>query len=68
MCAISCTATVRKDAVRWRERNGKRPWLAGLVIERMCALIDMNCGVGEDSWESFALQRINPVNPKGNQS
>ena len=28
----------------------------------------LNCGAGEDSWESFALQEIKPVNPKGNQS
>ena len=28
----------------------------------------LNCGVGEDSWESFVLQEIKPVNPKGNQS
>ena len=32
----------------------------------------LNCGVGEDSWESFGLQgdpKGNPkVNPKGNQS
>ena len=27
----------------------------------------LNCGVGEDSWESLGLQG-NPVNPKGNQS
>lgn len=40
-------ATVRKDAVRWRERNGKRPWLAGLVIERMCALIDVSALVAQ---------------------
>ena len=26
------------------------------------------CGVGEDSWESFGLQGIQPVYPKGNQS
>ena len=25
----------------------------------------LNCGVGEDSWESFEIQ---PVHPKGNQS
>ena len=24
----------------------------------------LNCGVGEDSWESFGLQEIQPVNPK----
>ena len=28
----------------------------------------LNCGVGEDSWESFGLQEIKPLNPKGNQS
>ena len=26
-----------------------------------------NCGAGEDSWESLALQEIKPVNPKENQ-
>ena len=28
----------------------------------------LNCGVGEDSWESLGLQQIQPVYPKGNQS
>ena len=28
----------------------------------------LNCGVGEDSWESLELQDIKPVHPKGNQS
>ena len=28
----------------------------------------LNCGVGEDSWESLGLQEIQPVNPKGTQS
>ena len=27
----------------------------------------MNCGVGENSWESLRLQEIQPVHPKGNQ-
>ena len=27
----------------------------------------LNCGVGEDSWESLG-QEIKPVNPKGNKS
>ena len=31
-------------------------------------LMLLNCGVGEDSWESFGLQEIKPVNSKGNQS
>jgi len=28
--------------VKWRTANGKRPWLAGTVIERMCALLDID--------------------------
>ena len=28
----------------------------------------LNCGVGEDSWESLGLQEIKPVHPKGDQS
>ena len=28
----------------------------------------LNCGVGEDSWESLGLQETQPVHPKGNQS
>ena len=31
-------------------------------------LMLLNCGVGEDSWESLALQGIQPVHTKGNQS
>ena len=28
----------------------------------------MNCGVGEDSWESLDCKEIQPVHPKGDQS
>ena len=28
----------------------------------------LNCGVGEDSWESLGLQGIQPAHPKGDQS
>ena len=31
-------------------------------------LMLLNCGAGEDSWESLGLQEDQPVNPKGNQS
>jgi len=30
------------DAVKWRQDRSKRKWLAGTVIEHMCALIDAN--------------------------
>ena len=31
-------------------------------------LMLLDCGVGEDSWESLGLQEIQPVPPKGDQS
>ena len=31
-------------------------------------LMLLNCGVGENSWESLGLQGIKPVHPKGDQS
>lgn len=33
------TELLNSDKVRWREKAGKRPWLAGMVKEKMCALI-----------------------------
>ena len=33
-----------------------------------CGVELLNCGVREDSWESFGQNEIQPVNPKGNQS
>ncbi|QUJ69143.1 chemotaxis protein CheW [Photobacterium sp. GJ3] len=36
------TETLTKQNVRWREKAGKRPWLAGMVKEKMCALIHVN--------------------------
>jgi purine-binding chemotaxis protein CheW len=33
------TELIRPDEVRWRSTAGKRPWLAGMVKEKMCALI-----------------------------
>lgn len=31
-----------KDKVRWRSDRSLRPWLAGTVIDQMCALIDID--------------------------
>jgi purine-binding chemotaxis protein CheW len=30
------------DDVRWRGERSKRPWLAGTVVEHMCALLDVS--------------------------
>lgn len=35
------TVNLTIDDVKWRESTGKRPWLAGMVKEKMCALVDV---------------------------
>lgn len=35
------TVTLGKEDVKWRENSGKRPWLAGMVKDKMCALVDV---------------------------
>lgn len=39
--AVDRSISLTPDQVRWRTSLGKRPWLAGTVIEHMCALIDV---------------------------
>lgn len=36
------TVTLKQDDVKWREAAGKRPWLAGLIKQHMCALLDVD--------------------------
>jgi purine-binding chemotaxis protein CheW len=31
-----------QDEVKWLDSSEKRPWLAGLVKEKMCALLDVS--------------------------
>lgn len=41
-CEEICdTLTLSYDAIKWRRESNKRPWLAGTVIDQMCALIDV---------------------------
>lgn len=37
---IAEVITLEPEQVRWRSSRSKRPWLAGTVIEHMCALLD----------------------------
>ena len=30
------------EQIKWRSQQGKRPWLAGTVIDHMCALLDVS--------------------------
>ncbi len=36
---LAGTETLKSDQIRWRETAGKRPWLSGMVKDKMCALI-----------------------------
>jgi len=35
------TVTLEQEDVKWLDEPSKRPWLAGLVKDRMCALLDV---------------------------
>jgi purine-binding chemotaxis protein CheW len=35
------TVTLEQEDVKWLDNSSKRPWLAGLVKNRMCALLDV---------------------------
>ncbi|PIE43581.1 MAG: chemotaxis protein CheW [Gammaproteobacteria bacterium] len=37
---VAQAITLAPEKVRWRTQRSKRPWLAGTVIEHMCALVD----------------------------
>jgi len=36
------TVILKQDEVKWLDTPNKRPWLAGLVKNKMCALLDVN--------------------------
>jgi purine-binding chemotaxis protein CheW len=38
--SIVCTLDVSKEDIKWRDNIATRPWLSGLLKERMCGLID----------------------------
>lgn len=38
---VAQSFTLRPEEVRWRTGRSRRPWLAGTVIDHMCALIDV---------------------------
>lgn len=38
---VSRSIRLQPDEVKWRSERSQRPWLAGTVIEHMCALLDV---------------------------
>ncbi len=39
--SVAQSFSLTPEEVRWRTDRGKRPWLAGTVIDHMCALMDV---------------------------
>ncbi len=39
--AVDKSFRVQPDDVRWRTERSKRPWLAGTLVDQMCAVLDM---------------------------
>ncbi|MFJ5300371.1 CheW domain-containing protein [Pseudomonas sp. NPDC088368] len=39
---VSRSLRLEPDEIKWRTHRGQRPWLAGTVIEHMCALLDVS--------------------------
>jgi purine-binding chemotaxis protein CheW len=35
------TVMLDPERIRWRGQRSKRPWLAGTLIDQMCALFDI---------------------------
>ena len=40
--ALVNTYVLEQDDVKWREAEGKRPWMAGLIKKHMCVLLDVD--------------------------
>lgn len=39
---VSRSLRIDPSEIKWRTQRGQRPWLAGTVIEHMCALLDVS--------------------------
>lgn len=39
--SVNQPITLEPDAIKWRTDRSKRPWLAGIIKEQMCALLDI---------------------------
>jgi purine-binding chemotaxis protein CheW len=38
---VSRSIRLDPNEIKWRSQRSQRPWLAGTVIEHMCALLDV---------------------------
>jgi purine-binding chemotaxis protein CheW len=40
--SLKGTITLEKDAVRWRSGAARRPWYAGIIVEKLTVLLDVD--------------------------
>ncbi len=40
--SVEDAVTLEPDQVSWRSERGRRPWLAGTVVDHMCAIMDVS--------------------------
>jgi purine-binding chemotaxis protein CheW len=57
------TVVLSQDEVKWLGQNTKRPWLAGLVKEKMCALLDVSALIQllDDGSDIYQENKIIPA-------
>ncbi len=39
---VNDALTLNEDKVKWSSKGSKRPWLAGMIVNQMCALLDVD--------------------------
>lgn len=39
---VESVVTLSPNEIRWRQNSGKRPWLAGTVLEKMCSILNID--------------------------
>lgn len=40
--SVDDAITLTEDDVKWSAKGSKRPWLAGMLVDKMCALLDVD--------------------------
>ena len=67
---IGDALTLDAGRVRWRSAAGRRPWLAGTVLEHLCALLDTEAlvemlGAGREAMAGDRRSRVPAKDPAG---
>lgn len=57
---VSRSLRLDPEEIKWRSQRGQRPWLAGTVIEHMCALLDITALA--ELIASGGARHLHPVN------